>query len=97
MDASVGRRTLDRLEDDRAPRLSGSVFDHPSASPEGSGWTGHWFCLDLVLHPKKKLLGIPKGIVWPYGAERLLGAAIPAGRGLSELLTTGRYEIVGAD
>ena len=50
-----------------------------------------------MLHPQKKLLGIPKGIVWPEGAERLVGAAIPAGRGFVEMRRDGFYEIAGAD
>ena len=50
-----------------------------------------------MLHPQKKLLGIPKGIVWPEGAGRLLGHAIPAGAGFVELRRDGFYEVAGAD
>lgn len=73
----------------------GATFDPANDAfiPGGPETRGLWICLDLVLHPKKTLLGIPKGITWPEGAERLLGMAIPAGRGFAELRRDGYHEI----
>ena len=72
----------------------GGVFNPPNASyiPGDGATRGYWICLKLVLEPKTKMLGIPRDIVWPEEAERLLGIAIPAGRGFSELTRQGYYE-----
>jgi hypothetical protein len=45
-----------------------------------------------VLKPNEKMVRIPKGVKWPEDGDRLLGMAIPAGRGFVELNRDGYYE-----
>lgn len=52
---------LDNPEDDK-------VADYPT--PESKG---HWLALDLFLHPQKRMLRVPRDIVWPEGSDRVIG------------------------
>lgn len=72
------------------------VYD-ASRLPGGPVAAGHWLATDLALNPQKKLMGVPKGSVWPAGAERLIGQAMPVGGGLSALMTKGVHETVGVE
>lgn len=72
---------------------SSSLVLDASSIPGGPTAAGHWLATKLALEPQRKLMGVPRNVDWPAGADQLIGRALPVGGGrLGDLMTKGVAE-----